>query len=1058
MGTDWTGYAMIHEDGDAGLITAMHGRQVSVQFVSGSSWKFSVTEAAGPRSSFAYSPFAANVAAATTTDRTPPTARLELLKAFCELIDQYRTADAIQHWESSRCGEWFPRDALNTLVAVREQIRDAALHQRLRKEVERLLEEINLVEADRVYATRCSDWWPAANYEAERARFETAGALADTITRKSLANVLHAFEELPPGLLTADELAHILLEKTRLRLARTGMRLDDHQILACARPDRNRLIRARAGSGKTRTLAAFAALAIADEELAPDQVLTLAFNTKAAREIGDRIRSAAGLPAYRNARTFHSLAHTLVSSAVRELIGNQSGSSDPSTQLQSQYVERVLYNVLSDTQNQDFRDSLYEFFRKEIEDVERLGSHLHGDPYFAFRRAMEHCTLAGKNVKSSGEKFIADFLFEHGISYEYERMYSWDNADRLDGTAYRPDFTLFVESQPVILEHWAIDPDDPAAQVPDWWHETTTEGYRRQIDDKRDYWRQRGIRLLETHTGMLREGREAFEAQLKELLERASTRCVKRDRQELVEAIARSRPAISRMAKLFVGFISRAKKRGWSVEQVRHEVGKYADAEPRNRIFHELAVRAYAEYEALLHVEDKWDFDDLLLAAIDAVKQQGASARIGLNHNRDSIAVGDLRWILIDEFQDFSELYYRLINAIRAANPKVRIVAVGDDWQAINGFAGAQLTFFEHFADCFDGGRVAAITTNYRSDMHIVEAGNGIMQGLGEPALVDSSKRGAGSVDAWDIKRVWVGNDDGDQCYLDAATKPESTPDSPKINFDLAKTLKACGDFVIDSVYQRGDKRWIPKVLLLSRTNHAYHLSLHEFERRLRKALEQHPALVDVANRWAISPGDHGDEPLVQVMTAHGAKGKEADTVIILQATDHNFPKVHADNQLFGPFGVTASDTLTEERRLFYVAVTRAEHRLLVLTESGKESLYLGALTSPGSVYAGVATQAAAAPLGEFAATVMQRLKAVPVVDRIRNDISGPARAQLDRLMATGLSVPEVGHFEDDCCAELAWPSAQPRVAVLTGRNAEPDNVKVWRDDGWRVIAAQRHT
>ena len=82
----------------------------------------------------------------------------------------------------------------------------------------------------------------------------------------------------------------------------------------------------------------------------------------------------------------------------------------------------------------------------------------------------------------------------------------------------------------------------------------------------------------------------------------------------------------------------------------------------------------------------------------------------------------------------------------------------------------------------------------------------------------------------------------------------------------------------------------------------------------------------------------------LEVLTAHRSKGKEADTVIVLEATARQFPKVHADNQLFGLFGVKAEDSLAEERRLFYVAVTRAEHRLLLLSETDKESPFIKAL------------------------------------------------------------------------------------------------------------------
>ncbi len=56
-----------------------------------------------------------------------------------------------------------------------------------------------------------------------------------------------------------------------------------------------------------------------------------------------------------------------------------------------------------------------------------------------------------------------------------------------------------------------------------------------------------------------------------------------------------------------------------------------------------------------------------------------------------------LKYILIDEYQDFSKLFFDLILAIKCFNPKVQIFATGDDFQAINGFAGSDLNYFTNF-------------------------------------------------------------------------------------------------------------------------------------------------------------------------------------------------------------------------------------------------------------------------------------------------------------------------------------------------------------------------
>lgn len=911
----------------------------------------------------------------------------------------------------------------------------------LRRKVCELLDAWQFDEADALYTEECSQWWPPPEYDALRVQSVYVKNFVQAYPSASLSamDARHAGE--PDGRLSADDYAHLKLPKLRLRLARLGMPLDEEQLLACARPEQHRLIRARAGSGKTRTLAALAALTMHDEVLDPDQVLILAFNKKAANEIGDRVRGAAGIDEFRNARTFHSLAWQLADHAGRELIFDD-GSLAPSRRKQTGFVERLIESIM----NPAFRERLYEFFRRELEQMDRLGSNLSKDEYVAFRRSMVDYTLGGETVKSNGEKFIADFLFEHGITYKYEKVWSWDKQDRLRGTAYRPDFSIIDGGRDFILEHWAVNPDDPSAHLPDWW-ETKTQDYLDQIKAKREFWEKRGVALLETHTGMLVNGREAFENSLKMLLERANVRCRKLEHDELVRRVAEAPRNVSRMAKLFLQFISRAKKRGWKVEDMSRIVRDAPDPEPRNRAFHELAVHAYAAYERQLVAQSAMDFDDLLISAAECVKKDGGAARLQLDRT-DSIAIRDLRWILIDEFQDFSELYYRVIGAILEVNPSIRVVAVGDDWQAINGFAGAQLTFFNEFDEHFSGAGAATISKNRRSGRAIVGAGNQLMEGHGEPALAHHEFDG--DIDLVASDKVWLENG---SAYAEIATS-DLNDGRKVVNWELARALKACVDYIVASVFTDSTQglRWMPSVLILARTGHAYGESLAGFGERLEQALRRHPELQDLASDFAVVGGRHKSVSdgtvLIEIMTAHKAKGKEADTVIVLEAMMRQFPKVHADNQLFGPFGVTAEDVLAEERRLFYVAATRAEHRLMLLTEAGKESPYLGAMM--GSRLAGNRSEGKDGQLGADARAIKAHLDRIDRESLIRQNVSQQAVSAWDRLTGQSLGLPEVGHsLSQDLYAELAWPEHTPPVAILTGRHSV--HAGRWRDHGWEV-------
>lgn len=777
-------------------------------------------------------------------------------------------------------------------------------------------------EADNCYRAQCQGWWPRAEFETlvdetkYRHQFVEAYCSAslgelDSLYRDRLKNI-----DFP-----VEDFVSLKLPKVRKLLSAIGMDLDDEQVRAITRPEDRLLITARAGSGKTRTLCAKAALSIGDEKLNPDQVMILAFNKAAAVTVKKRLHKEGGIADYSNARTFHSLAYQLVK-PKKKLLFDAGGA--PSAREQSRFAQRMMERIL----NPAFKEAMVEFFRQELEQIESIGRDLPPAEYRIFRRSLEHVTLKGERVKSNGEKFIADFLFEHGIEYRYEKPWAW-KVDFLDGSVYKPDFSIVSGGHDFILEHWAIDPDNPADAVPVHW-DTSTQTYRDQIKAKRKFWETHQIQLLETHTGLIRSGRVGFEASLQRILEKQGIKCTLLPESEIVRRVFENDFAISRMAELFLQFIQRSKKRAWSVDTVAVQLADSPDIEPRARLFHELALRAYREYEAMLTEEQAMDFDDLLMQATQEVHVRGAAASIHLGEGR-MMPLGQLRWVLLDEYQDFSELYFQMLDAVLKANPGIRLIAVGDDWQAINGFAGADLRFFNDFSNFFPNSDAVGVTTNYRSDSLVVAAGNRLMAGRGQPAK--SSKTNLGLIKTQNLGDIWLEFRDGDQYQVERdqdrlflPKREDNRAPSPSM-LRLAQALKYCAEKFLEAPSE--------KTMILARGGFVYGVELGEFKDRLIAAL----CKLSAATKDSL-------EGQISTMTTHGSKGQESYTVIILDATQRQFPKIHPDNLLFMPFGVTPRAVLDEERRLFYVAMTRAEHRLLVLTEKGAESSYLSTLES----------------------------------------------------------------------------------------------------------------
>jgi DNA helicase-4 len=697
--------------------------------------------------------------------------------------------------------------------------------------------------------------------------------------------------------------------------------LEKAQALASTRP--NLLLSARAGSGKTMVLASKASMLIECEQVHPDHILVMTFNRSAADEIRNRIRREYKQPGFENARTFHSLAHQLVRPA-EDLLYDE--NNDIVTRKMTLFVQQLLKEQI---RNPVFIEKMYEFFRKEMREIESSGFFLEKEAYFDFRRNLLQVTLNGERVKSVGEKIIADFLFEHDICYGYEKVWLWGSQ------LYRPDFSIYEQQKDYVIEHWGIDENDPAKQVPPDWSQTW-EDYYAEMQAKRAFWRDKTVVLIETSIRDLWNGREAFEAILNGRLAQVGINKPKLTSAELLHKIRDKDYTITRLSELFTQFIQRAKKQVLKAQDVQKLMWNYQPKDDREAVFLDLACRVYMEYEQALTHQQKVDFDDLMMRAINKVHETKGDCEISLGNPKNrTIRMNDLRWILIDEYQDFSELFSRLITAIQHNNPRVQLFCVGDDWQAINGFAGSDLRFFKRFGEWVKDAQVAYLLTNFRSQAAIVQTGNALMQGYGRPGE-NLPQNNGGDVHIGYMDDVWI------ELRNNEATTSQKMDDerfliteaangnNKKYNRIVAsKYLKKCYQ-IITSPENQGKS-----IAILSRTNWIDGVRLNDFKNRLIACFTPTDlqAMEDPKNK-------------IDVQTAHKYKGLEADLVIILGACDGAFPLLHPDNALFEIFGKTLMDAFDEERRLFYVALTRAKSSLYILTEKGRESVFLKRLTA----------------------------------------------------------------------------------------------------------------
>ncbi|HFO0272033.1 DNA helicase IV [Enterobacter asburiae] len=281
----------------------------------------------------------------------------------------------------------------------------------------------------------------------------------------------------------------------------------------------------------------------------------------------------------------------------------------------------------------------------------------------------------------------------------------------------------------------------------------------------------------------------------------------------------------------------------------------------------------------------------LLKAWKTALKEENAVDFSGLIHQAIIILekgrfVSPWKHILVDEFQDISPQRAELLSALRAQNKHTSLFAVGDDWQAIYRFSGAQLSLTTAFHHYFGEGDRSDLDTTYRFNSRIGEIANRFIQQnphqLAKP--LNSLRPG-------DKKAVTLLADDQLEPLLDKL-----------------------------SGYAKPDER----ILVLARYHH------------LKPA-----ALEKAATRW----------PKLQLefMTIHASKGQQADYVIVLGLKEGSdgFPAPARESVMEEALLPVPEDFPdAEERRLLYVAITRARHRVWLLFNKEEPSVFVDILKS----------------------------------------------------------------------------------------------------------------
>ncbi len=664
------------------------------------------------------------------------------------------------------------------------------------------------------------------------------------------------------------------------------------------------LIAARAGSGKTRVLTT-RALWLQDVcGVAPSELLLVAFNRDAAAEVKDRLESLVG-DNPPNVMTFHALgwavnpADSLISDnrSENQYLQTAEVAARSSRVDHSQIMSSVVRNLASSGRLLSTARKLrlapfsgdWYAIENGLLDVggEDEKADLHGDRRPRIVLEGENVTIDGERVKSHGERVISNVLFLNAVEYEYERMFDWD------GSPYNPDFAISTgEDSGVAIEYFGrmSDPE-----------------YRRQAEEKRRYWRDRPEwTLIERTPGdLMSRGETAFATHLLEELDGLGIAHRQLSPDEIEAALPE---VVDRHEHLqaYTGFVVRSRTLGLNHQELRERISNHQPADLEEAVFLEAVAQIYEMYLDEVIADGRDDFNGVVWGAAEKIKRGDVGVVRQGGRNLD---LGQVRYVLIDEFQDFSEPFHALIGTLRAANPEMKVFAVGDDWQAINGFAGSDLKFFQRFSDYFPGSVRVELPRNYRSAEPIVEVSNAFMvgrQSRGQHGAVAASGRRGGRCRLWNLEDLQLSEGE------------RANHEGEKLTAGLLRILK-------DRLREDGD------VVLLSRNNTVlYDHELHDYLDELLVFLPEH------------------DRDRVSISTVHRYKGQEATAVIVIDAEADRWPFIHPDWKFQRALGDTIELITAAERRLFYVALTRAKSSLDIIgSAEADRSRFVREITVP---------------------------------------------------------------------------------------------------------------
>lgn len=656
--------------------------------------------------------------------------------------------------------------------------------------------------------------------------------------------------------------------------------LDNEQRRAIITDEDYSLVIAGAGSGKTTTMAAKVKYLIEKKHVSPNKIILLAFTNKAASELSERINNEFNLGV--EVLTFHKLGMNFIrkifdnpvkiigEGRMYEIITRYVKEIIfPNKVLLKQLIELFSKYVSFDEKSLDFENfnDYFRYYADRVYDKNKNNLKQYNEERIKFRKRTNK-TINGEYTRSNAEADIANYLYMNGIDYSYEKIYPHKVENN---HAYTPDFTLNIFDRQLYIEYYGLTTyqEDGNYTIDD------INFYNRLIGKKRKLHENYKTDLIELYSSY--KNNTYYLKELKLELSKRKIVCTQRSDTEIFYRLIYTAQDVHfiKFVRLMMVFISRFKEKGYSLGDFDELINNTNDEQIKEQL--KFISNIYNFYQHEIHYNYEIDFQDMINYAYK-----------GMEKVKNKYKYLTYDYLIIDEYQDISRQRYNFAKRLSDLF-NAKIVAVGDDWQSIFAFSGSDVELFTKFYDLMGYAEIIKITKTYRNSQELIDvAGDFVSKNV----LQFKKRLLSDKHMPHPIEIVYYDEDK-----------------------DNAKAYAL--ESIIINVYKDNPKQ---KILLLGRYK---------------------DDIVQFIDSGLFKYGKHDEiicnkvKAHIEFLTIHASKGLGYDQVILLNAKNslRGFPSQIKDEEIIKILSEEKKEIIPypEERRLFYVAITRTKNKVYIL-------------------------------------------------------------------------------------------------------------------------------